>query len=65
MYKKVQIIKQKTKNIFNLVNNYKKKKKQNIRGSRRKAKLPMEFLVNTLLPFIRMYALLRIVVPYL
>ena len=35
-----------------------------MRGSRSTAKLPMEFLVNTLLPFIEKYALLRIVVPY-
>ena len=33
-----------------------------MRGSRSAAKLPMEFLVNRLLPFIKKYTLLRIAV---
>ena len=35
-----------------------------MRGSRSMAKLPMEFLVNTMFPFIKKYTLLRIAVPY-
>ena len=35
-----------------------------IRGSRGTVKLPMEFLVNTLLPFLEKYTLLRITVLY-
>ena len=34
-----------------------------MRGSRNTAKLPMEFLVNTLFPFMKKNALLRIAVP--
>ena len=35
-----------------------------MRGSRSTAKLPMEFLANTLFPFMEKCALLRIAVPY-
>ena len=38
--------------------------RKRMRGSRRTAKLPMEFLVKTMFPFIEKYALLRIIVPY-
>ena len=43
---------------------FQKKKTRNPRGFRSTEKLPMKFLVNTLFPFIRKYALLRIVVSY-
>ena len=35
-----------------------------MRGSRSTVKLPMECKVNTLLPFVKKYALLRIAMPY-
>ena len=36
----------------------------NMRGSSSTAKLPMECRVNTSLPFVKEFALLRVAVPY-